>query len=370
MTETPSITNEDVSKSVLQRRARGFLALFFVAIALYTLHNFLPALLWGSVFAIALWPLYKKLERKFGTGEWLPLLFTLAVALIFLAPLSLLGVKMADEARSVLSWVDDVRHNGIPAPEWLGRLPFLSSQASNWWQAHLTSPERVSNFMHSVDVGHSMQVTRQVGSQLAQRGMVFSFSMLTLFFLLKDGDYVVRKALLGSQRLFGKQGETIARQIVSSVHGTVSGLVLVGLGEGVIMGIAYAFAGAPQPLIFAMITAVAAMIPLLAWPTVGIVVLLLLIKSGMVSAIIVAVLGSIVIFVADHFVRPALIGGSTQLPFLWVLLGILGGAETWGLLGLFLGPAIMASLHLLWMLWTSDKTETIIGTPDEVSDHT
>ncbi|GBR48138.1 AI-2E family transporter [Neokomagataea thailandica] len=368
MTETPSTINEDVSKSVLQRRARGFLALFFVAIALYTLHNFLPALLWGSVFAIALWPLYKKLERKFGTGEWLPLLFTVAVALIFLAPLSLLGVKIADETHSVLLWVDDVRHNGIPAPEWLGRLPFLSTQASNWWQAHLTSPERVSNFMHSVDVGHSMQVTRQVGSQLAQRGMVFSFSMLTLFFLLKDGDYVIRKALLGSQRLFGKQGETIARQIVSSVHGTVSGLVLVGLGEGVIMGIAYALTGAPQPLIFAMITAVAAMIPLLAWPTVGIVVLLLLIKSGMVSAIIVAVLGSIVIFVADHFVRPALIGGSTQLPFLWVLLGILGGAETWGLLGLFLGPAIMASLHLLWMLWTSDKTEEIIGTSDSVSE--
>ncbi|GBR52258.1 permease [Neokomagataea thailandica NBRC 106555] len=210
-----------------------------------------------------------------------------------------------------------------------------------------------------------MQVTRQIGSQLAQRGMVFSFSMLTLFFLLKDGDHVIEKALLGSQRLFGKQGETIARQIISSVHGTVSGLILVGLGEGVIMGIAYAFAGAPQPLIFAMVTAVAAMVPLLAWPTVGIVVLLLLVKSGMVSAIIVAALGAIVIFVADHFIRPALIGGSTQLPFLWVLLGILGGAETWGLLGLFLGPAIMASLHLLWTLWTSDKTEIIIGDADD-----
>ena len=65
-----------------------------------------------------------------------------------------------------------------------------------------------------------------------------------------------------------------------------------------------------------------------------------------------------VIFVADHAVRPALIGGATKLPFLWVLLGILGGVETFGLLGLFLGPAVMAALILLWRQWTGDATTT------------
>jgi predicted PurR-regulated permease PerM len=58
-----------------------------------------------------------------------------------------------------------------------------------------------------------------------------------------------------------------------------------------------------------------------------------------------------VTFGADHFVRPVLIGGATKLPFLWVLLGILGGVEVWGLLGLFLGPAIMAALMMLWREW-------------------
>jgi len=64
--------------------------------------------------------------------------------------------------------------------------------------------------------------------------------------------------------------------------------------------------------------------------------------------------GMVVIFIADHAIRPVLIGGSTKLPFLWVLLGILGGVETFGLLGLFLGPAIMAALILLWRDWTGD----------------
>jgi predicted PurR-regulated permease PerM len=67
------------------------------------------------------------------------------------------------------------------------------------------------------------------------------------------------------------------------------------------------------------------------------------------------VLGFVVTFVADHFVRPTLIGNATRLPFLWVLLGILGGVETWGLLGLFLGPATMAALMLLWREWTGRR---------------
>jgi predicted PurR-regulated permease PerM len=60
----------------------------------------------------------------------------------------------------------------------------------------------------------------------------------------------------------------------------------------------------------------------------------------------------VITFLADHFVRPVLIGSATKLPFIWVLFGILGGVTTWGLLGLFLGPAIMAALILLWREWT------------------
>ena len=71
------------------------------------------------------------------------------------------------------------------------------------------------------------------------------------------------------------------------------------------------------------------------------------------AAVVVVVAGLVVTFVADHFVRPALIGGATRLPFLWVLLGILGGVESFGLLGLFLGPAVMAALVLLWREYTA-----------------
>ena len=70
------------------------------------------------------------------------------------------------------------------------------------------------------------------------------------------------------------------------------------------------------------------------------------------AGIVVVAVGLAVTFTADHFVRPVLIGGATQLPFIWVLLGILGGVEVWGLIGLFVGPAIMAALILLWREYT------------------
>ena len=81
---------------------------------------------------------------------------------------------------------------------------------------------------------------------------------------------------------------------------------------------------------------------------IGVAALILLGVGGIARAIVVALAGAVVIFLADHFVRPKLIGGVTKLPFLWVLLGILGGVERFQLLGLFLGPAIMAAVMLLW----------------------
>ncbi len=352
-----ALTSSPIGRA--QRRARGLLGFFFIVLALFTLKNFLPALLWGCVFAIASWPLYQRTEKRFGRTEWLPMLFTAAIALIFLIPLSLVGFKAAEEAQSALHWIDEVRHTGIPMPEWLNDLPFERAQVARWWQNNLVNPEHLNRLFHSFDAGHGMAVTRQVTTQVAKRATLFLFSILTLFFLLRDGADIIHRVLVVSNRTFGKRGETLARQMISSVHGTVAGLVLVGLGEGLVMGVAYVLTDTPQPLLFAMLTGVAAMIPFLGLPTVVLAALLIMIQGKMISAIVVVVLGAIVIFVADHFIRPALIGGSTQMPFLWVLLGILAGVETWGLLGLFLGPAIMAAVHLLWRIWSADSEQEL-----------
>ena len=107
------------------------------------------------------------------------------------------------------------------------------------------------------------------------------------------------------------------------------------------MGLCYALLGFPTPTLTGFLTAFAAMIPF-AVPFVFMIVSLIFLMAGQaVSALIVMLWGTLVMFLADHFVKPVLIGGAIQLPFLAVLFGILGGVETLGLLGLFMGPIIL-----------------------------
>ena len=237
-------------------------------------------------------------------------------------------------------------------PDQVAHLPLVGARAGAWWQQNLSDPQGSAELLQRLDQGQALTYSRRLGSLVARRAVVFGFTLLTLFFLFRNGQGVMAQTIVASRKAFGPSGERIGRQMVASVRGTVDGLVLVGLGEGVLMGVAYIILGVPHPALFGAVTAGAAMVPFGAALAFGVAALTLLAQGSTGAAIGLLVIGFVVSFVADHAIRPVLIGGTTRLPFLWVLLGILGGVETWGLLGLFLGPAIMAALILLWREWT------------------
>lgn len=347
-----------VEDTRVRQTASAILALVLIGLGVYTLWHFLSALVWAGIFAIALWPLYRRMINRFGTGRYnvgMPLIFTLGVALVFIAPLIVVGIQLSHETRAATGWLRDVETNGLPEPDIVRNLPVLQGQVEEWWQQNLADPGSARELIERLTRGHMADVSRTIVIQMARRITVFAFTLLTLFFLFRNGESVlgqVRRAII---RLFGPGGERVSVRMVESVHGTVDGLVLVGLGVGVILGVIYIFAGVPQPVLFGMITAVAAMIPLAAPVVFSIAALLLLAQGSVAWGIAVFASGVLVTFIADHFIRPALIGGTTKLPFLWVLLGILGGVESWGLIGLFLGPAVMSALILLWREWVQEE---------------
>ncbi len=338
-----------------QHATFGVLAFGLVVLGFYTLWGFLSALAWASIFAIALWPFYRRVLRRFGEGRgvlW-PTLFTLGVALVFIVPLVLVGVQLAEEAHQAADWARHAQESGIPVPEIVHRLPAGEAQVEQWWQHNLASPGAARSTLERTTHGRVEGTSRMVAQQVARRSTLFVFTLLTLFFLFREGHDLTQQLRRAAARAFGPGGERVGLQIIASVHGTVNGLVLVGLGEGVLLGVVYAVAGVPHPTVFGALTAVAAIVPFAA-PVVFAFAALLLVANGSVAwAVAVLGLGMATTFIADHFVRPVLIGGATKLPFLWVLLGILGGLETFGLIGLFVGPAIMAALILLWREWAS-----------------
>jgi predicted PurR-regulated permease PerM len=193
-----------------------------------------------------------------------------------------------------------------------------------------------------------MRHTRLFGIDVLRRAVAFVFALLTLFFLLRDRVTVAAEARRAGEKLFGIAGEQVAELILLSVRGTINGLVLVGLGEGVVMSVIYVVGGVPHPLLFGVMTGIAAAIPMGAAVLIAVAVLVLAGTGSTVAAIAVGGVGIVFVLIVDHTVRPALIGSTTRLPFLLVLVGILGGVETLGLIGLFVGPAVMAVLVMLW----------------------
>jgi predicted PurR-regulated permease PerM len=343
-----------------QRIAMGALAAGLLLLGLYTVRHFLAALAWAGVLAIALWPVYARAVARFGTGRRnivgrrnsvLPAAFTLAAGLIFVLPILLVGTQLAREVHLGIAWLHGAQQNGIPEPEALRTLPWGRTQVQSWWQANLANPDSARALVQRLTSGRAGSLGRAVGEQLARRLTLFGLTLLTLFFLFRDGQTLTRQMRQAGERTFGLRGERVGRQIVASVHGTVNGLVLVGLGEGAVLGVVYFIAGVPHATVLGALTALAAMVPFAAPAVILIAALLLVAQGALAWGIGVFCIGIVVTFLADHFVRPALIGGATRLPFIWVLLGILGGLEAWGLVGLFLGPAIMAALIMLWRDW-------------------
>lgn len=334
---------------------------------IFTLRDFLPALGWTVILSIALWPMFCRLAKRWPQHkrELLPALIVLAVILVFVIPLVIVAIPLASDAHDASQFAANIRENGIPPPTLLTHLPD-GSKLTSLWQTYLSQPGQITALTKGAIHGGGAKFAGHLGRETLHRLVLLGFTLLGLFFFLRDSEGVLAQLRIGSRRAFGEAGEDIALQIINSVHGTVNGLVLVGLGEGALLGLAYILAGVPESVLFGFITALLAMVPFGAAIAIAAAVLTLFAKGSIAGALAILIFGSVVTFTADHFIRPALIGGATRLPFLWVLLGILGGISAWGLLGLFLGPALMAALILLWREWTGAQQGPMNPTAEEI----
>ncbi len=338
-----------------QNKLRVYLSITLLASAAWLLHGFIPAMLWAVVIVIATWPLRARVEdkTKFGAAGVAAVMTTL-VAILFFFPVGYALFHAAAEASSVAHWLMGVQKTGIAVPEWLPGITMVGGSAADWWRENLSDPAALSNLIGQTDNAMWAEYARMFGAQVAHRLITLVFTVVVIFFLYQDGEDLARKTLGLLDKLTGESGIRYGLQAAVAIRATVSGLVLVGLAEGLLIGICYALADAPHPAILGLVTGVLAMIPFAA-PIIFVVVSgILLVQGSMAAAISVFAFGMVVLFIGDHFVRPKIIGNAVKLPFLWVLFGILGGVEVFGLIGLFVGPALMALVMTMWR----DMTES------------
>lgn len=322
-----------------------------VALALFMIHRFIPSIVWAGIIVIATYPLYKRWRSFFGQNHNLSaLLFTILLSLMLLVPLSWLVSILVKELQLFINYLQVVNREGGQPPAFLQHFPVISKDLMAYWNSHIAQPGSLRHLLSDMHLSltPASYYIQQIGKNLAHRGFQLGFTLLTLFFFYRDGDKLFQQINLIGEYCLGKRWFRYADRLPRALRGTVNGTILVGLGVGVLMGMCYLLIGFPAPTLTGFITALAAMIPFLVPLVFAIVALVLLSSGSMISAIVVIIWGTLVMFVADHFVKPVLIGGAIELPFLAVLFGILGGVETMGLLGLFVGPIIMVLFITLW----------------------
>ncbi|MBY8826172.1 AI-2E family transporter [Sphingomonas colocasiae] len=327
---------------------RRWFSILVILLALWVMRSFLVPLAWAAVLAVTAWPLLTRLSAHAPSAAWLaPLGFTLGVGLILMLPLSVVAVEAARDSQVAIGWIGDAQQHGIAQPDWLSRLPFGDHLAA-WWQHYAGTPQAAAALLGRLNTGSVFSVTGTIGAEIAHGALLFFVTLIALFAMLRHGEKLAGQFERIAATALGEFGARFTDRLVSAIRGTVAGTVLIALGEGTLIGIGYAAAGVPRPFLFAILTIAFAMLPFGAWLVFSIATAILLIQGAILPAVLLFGFSVAVMLIGDNLVQPAVIGNAIRLPFLLALLGTFGGIESFGLVGLFLGPVIMAILLLVW----------------------
>jgi predicted PurR-regulated permease PerM len=350
--------------------ARVSLALVLLGAALWTAADFLPALIWAVILAVTIWPIYLRVAEKLsgGPSALSALLVTAIVGFTLFLPLALAAYQLAQQNDALLQWATQARENGIKVPEWVSRLPLATDVVQTWWTQNLADPHAAGAWLKSLNTDRAADMVKTLGGQLLHRTFMFVFALIALFVLLRNGREVAQRVLVTADRIFGDPGEGLAGKMVEAIRGTVNGTVIVAVTEGLLIGAGYLMAGVPSAVVFTILTIAFAMLPFGAWAAFTAAALTLGASGGPLwLAFAVFGWGAVVMLAGDHFVFPTLVGDAAKLPFLLAFVAIFGGLASFGLVGLFLGPVIMAALLTIWREWVVWAPPTARQAPDKRS---
>lgn len=325
-----------------------------MALATWVAFPFLTPIAWAFILAVAEWPLVRRVLARWPARPGAVAVgFALATGLLVILPLSFAAVSLAQESQAAFAWLQHAQHYGVPAPSWLGGLPLVGAPVSRWWQAHLANASGTSAIVTMLSSGSALAWMRSAAAEVARDSLLFLITLVLLAAILARGEPLAAKAQTLAARMFGGFGEDFVDRMTQAIRSTVNGTLLVSFGEGALIGCGYAIAGVPQPILFTILTITLALVPFGAWAAFGLATLILVGSGSTVAGLLLFIGATIVMLVGDNVVQPAAIGSAVKLPFILALIGAFGGLAALGLVGLFIGPVVMAALLLVLEEWLS-----------------
>lgn len=348
MSPTPARVDQPLTLAVL--------AMLIVGCYL-VLQPFLTALVWAAILCTTTWPLYLRLHARLGGRDAMAALaMVLLLSLLMLAPFVVVGATIADNAERVAAWGREIVAAGPPeAPAWVARLPWIGATVSNYWNslAHDTA-QLLAVLGRYVEPARNLAVSS--GASIVGAVLQLALSIFIVWFMFRDGHAVAARVRAVAERIAGDRGTHLASVATMTVRGVVLGILGTALVQGVVAAIGFWIAGLGAAPLLGVLTFILSPVPVgppLVWVPAG----MWLINDGQTGrGIFVLLWGLLAVSTIDNVIKPMIISRGSVLPFMFVLLGVLGGAAAFGFIGVFIGPVLLAIGYALLMEWATLRT--------------
>jgi len=327
------------------------LILGIVLLTFSVLQPFIVPLIWGGILAYVSWPLHQRMIRWCG-GRVAPasLVTTLLVTLAIVVPLVWLVLMLRQEAILAYANVQAFLASRPVLPPAIRDLPWIGDALQQMLQQVSADPaalkEQVVEWMEE----SSVEVTRLIGGVGRNAAKLF-FAVLSMYFLLRDGPRLLKEARAILEGILGPRIRDYLDAVGATTQAVVYALILGALAQGAVAGIGYWLCGIEAPVLMGAVTVLVALIPFGAPLVWGSLAIWLLLTGHVWQGAVLLLWGLLLVSWVDNIVRPLVISNATRMPFLLVVFGVLGGVLAFGLVGLFIGPVLLAVSLAIWREW-------------------
>ncbi|MFM1770017.1 MAG: hypothetical protein RJA22_2546 [Verrucomicrobiota bacterium] len=341
----------------LEKNLGWVVLLLLAAGCLVILQPFFTSALWAAVLAFSTWPLYQRLTRWLG-GRRLPaaLLVTLGMVVVLLLPFAAVGLTLAENVTELKAAARRVAEEGLPGPPaWLARLPAVGPELSDYWASLVADSSKLFT--------EAKRFIEPVGSLLLKAGLKLglglaqlTLSILITFFFLLHGAEVGHQLTAALARIAGTRGQHLLGVAGHTVRGVVHGILGTAMAQALMAAIGFFIAGIPGAAVLALLTFFLSVIPN-GPPLIWIPASLWLYQQGRPGWAVFMAIWGLGVSTIDNVVKPWLISQGSDLPFLLMLLGVVGGALAFGFIGVFIGPTLLAVGYRLIQEWAARRPD-------------
>jgi predicted PurR-regulated permease PerM len=317
---------------------------------------FVSALLWAIVLSFSLWPLHHRFVKLLrGRRSLASAITACSLALLVLVPFLVVGLTLADNVEEFKDAAQRWFEGGPPSPPaWLKKIPMVGEKITTEWKAIAADSSAMLAKAKALIEPISLWLLKS-GFALGRGLIELTLSILISFFLLRDGLWLSERFSLSIERIAGARGQYLLEIAGKTVRGVVYGILGTALIQALLAGAGFLIAGVPGVPLLILLTFILCIIPAVGAPMVWIPAALWLLNQGASGRAIFIVIWGIGVSSLDNFVKPWLISHGSDLPFLLVFFGALGGLVAFGFIGLFIGPTLLAVGYKLFQEWLSNK---------------